>query len=95
MPDFHSSNSEFFMSLYDGDTSVCQGDHSLAVIMLANQLAMMTDLDAERMKQLLFQTKLARPKWDEMRGQNMLYLGHLGAEPSNNTWLTLDYLESR
>lgn len=65
---FRSSNGTFFRSLFQGDTSVCYGDHSRAVILLANQLARMTDLDAGRVKNLLYQTGLIRDKWEEKRG---------------------------
>ncbi len=65
---FHSENGTFYMHLYDGNISVCRDDHSLAVILLANQLALMTDFDAERVKGLLYQTRLVRDKWTEPRG---------------------------
>ena len=66
---FRSPNGDFFESLYRGDTSVCYNDHSRAVILLANHLARVTDLDAARIKRLLYQTNLVRPKWEEKRGQ--------------------------
>ena len=65
---FNGENGEFYAKLFDGDLSVCRNDHSLAVILLANQLAILTDFDAERMKQLLFESMLARDKWHEPRG---------------------------
>jgi len=65
---FHSRSGAFFESLFRGDTSVCYGDHSRAVILLANQLARLTNLDAGRIKRLLYQTGLVRPKWEEKRG---------------------------
>jgi hypothetical protein len=45
------------------------------VILLANQLARLTDLDAARVKRLLYQTGLVRPKWEERRGQR-IWLDH-------------------
>ncbi|MCC6457906.1 MAG: hypothetical protein IT328_23330 [Caldilineaceae bacterium] len=66
---FRSQNGALFESLYRGDTSVCYNDHSRAVIMLANHLAQVTDLDAARIKRLLYQTGLVRAKWEERRGQ--------------------------
>lgn len=66
---FRSRNGSFFRRLYEGDISVCQDDHSRAVIMLANQLAIQTNLDALRMKRMLYQTGLVRPKWEDKRGQ--------------------------
>lgn len=65
---FHARNGAFFECLYRGDTSVCHHDHSRSVIMLANQLALMTNGDAVRMKHLLYQTALVREKWAEKRG---------------------------
>ena len=65
----HGRNSSFFAALYQGDTSVCYHDHSRAVILLANQLAYMTNCDAARMKRLLYQTSLVCEKWEEKRGQ--------------------------
>ena len=65
---FESERGEFFASLCYGDLSACGNDHSLAVILLANQLAWMTDYDPNRMKGLLHDTKLVRPKWKERRG---------------------------
>lgn len=65
---FAAQSGLFFEALYRGDTSVCYNDHSRAVIMLANQLALMTDGDSERMKRLLYQTGLASEKWEERRG---------------------------
>lgn len=65
---FTSRHGAFFESLFRGDTSVCADDHSRAVIMLANQLAHVTNLDAARMKRLLYQTGLVQEKWEERRG---------------------------
>ena len=65
---FNGENGEFYAKLFDGDISVCRNDHSLAVILLANQLALLTDFDAARMKRLLFESLLARDKWHEPRG---------------------------
>ena len=65
---FHSQNGDFFRALYAGDISVCYDDHSRAVILLANQLALLTDGDASRIKRLLYQTGLVRAKWEEKRG---------------------------
>lgn len=67
---FRSQNGAFFESLYRGDISVAYDDHSRAVILLANHLALVTDLDASQMKRLLYQTGLVRPKWDERRGNS-------------------------
>jgi putative DNA primase/helicase len=67
---FRSPNGTFFESLYRGDLSVCYNDHSRAVILLANHLARVTDLDAARIKRLLYQTGLVRPKWEERRGKS-------------------------
>ena len=66
---FYSDRGDVYMRLYDGDLSPSQGDHSLGVIMLANQLAWLTDFDAARMKRLLYETGLARPKWEETARQ--------------------------
>jgi putative DNA primase/helicase len=65
---FHNENGDYYAALYYGDLSRCRGDHALAVIQLANQLAWMTDFDANRMKGLLYETKLVREKWEERRG---------------------------
>jgi putative DNA primase/helicase len=67
---FRSPNGAFFERLFRGDTSVCYNDHSRAVIMLANHLALVTDLDAVQVKRLLYQTGLVRPKWEERRGKS-------------------------
>ena len=65
---FHGESADLYTRLYDGDLSACGGDHSLGVILLANQLAWMTDYDPGRMKQLLYQTGLVQKKWQEARG---------------------------
>ncbi len=65
---FASQHGSFFRALYAGDTSVCHGDHSRAVIMLANQLALMTEGDAAAIKRLLYQTGLVQAKWTQRRG---------------------------
>lgn len=67
---FRSQNGAFFESLYRGDMSVAYNDHSRATILLANHLARVTDLDAARIKRLLYQTKLVRSKWEERRGNS-------------------------
>jgi putative DNA primase/helicase len=67
---FHAKHGSFFESLFRGDTSVCFNDHSRAVIMLANQLAILTNGDAARVKQLLCQTGLVNEKWEERRGKS-------------------------
>lgn len=73
---FTSRHGAFFESLFRGDTAVCHNDHSRAVIMLANQLARLTDLDAARVKRLLYQTGLVREKWEEKRGQSGTWIDH-------------------
>ena len=65
---FSGEKGEFYTQLYDGDLSACRNDHSLAVILLANQLASLTDFDASRMKKLLYESMLVRDKWREKRG---------------------------
>lgn len=65
---FNDRNGAFYKSLFQGDTSVCYNDHSRAVILLANQLAVLTNMNAERVKHLLHQTALVREKWEEKRG---------------------------
>ena len=65
---FESERGEFYASLCYGDLSVSGNDHSLAVILLANQLAWMTDYDPGRMRALLYETKLVREKWEQRRG---------------------------
>jgi putative DNA primase/helicase len=72
---FRSQNGAFFESLYRGDISVCYNDHSRGVILLCNILSDMTDLDAARIKRLLYQTNLVRPKWEERRG-NTTWIDH-------------------
>lgn len=67
---FASAHGLFFQSLFRGDITVAHNDPSRAVILLANQLARMTDLDAVRVKRLLYQTNLVRPKWEERRGSS-------------------------
>ena len=61
-------NGEFYSRLYEGDLAACGNDHSLAVIVLANKLAELTDFNPERMKSLLYETGLVRDKWEEPRG---------------------------
>ena len=53
-----------------GDISECHDDHSKTVIMLANQLIIMTGLDAVRVKRMLYQTGLVNEKWEEKRGNS-------------------------
>jgi putative DNA primase/helicase len=65
---FASQHGAFFRSLFAGDTSVCYGDHSRGVILLANALVALTGGDAARVKRLLYQTGLVREKWEEPRG---------------------------
>lgn len=77
---FGSKSGHIFTALFNGDTSVCYNDHSRAVIFLANQLARMTNLDAGRMKRLLYQTRLVNEKWQTRRG--------------DSTWIDYQILEA-
>jgi len=70
---FRAKNGNVYEALYNGDISVCYNDHSRAVLFLANQLAVMTNFDANRIKHLLYQTRMANEKWDRKTG--------------NQTWL--------
>lgn len=65
---FRSKNGPFVQALYRGDLSVVGNDHSRGVIMLANLLAVFTNGDEARMKQMLLQTGLVNDKWFEKRG---------------------------
>lgn len=65
---FRAHNGQVYQALFNGDVSVCQGDHSRAVIFLSNQLAVMTDFDAIRIRRLLEQTLLRNDKWYSKRG---------------------------
>lgn len=49
--------------LYDGDLSVCSGDHSACDLALCNHLAYWTNLDASRVDRMFRQSGLVRPKW--------------------------------
>ncbi|MEZ5397832.1 MAG: hypothetical protein R2724_34370, partial [Bryobacterales bacterium] len=70
---FRAKNGNVYEALYNGDISVCYNDHSRAVLFLANQLAVMTNFDANRIKHLLYQTRMANEKWERKTG--------------NQTWL--------
>lgn len=65
---FNAHNGHVYRSLYAGDTSVCHNDESRAVIFLANQLAVMTEFDENRIKRMLYQTGLVSEKWESRRG---------------------------
>jgi putative DNA primase/helicase len=65
---FRSKHGDFVQALYRGDLSVVSNDHSRGVIMLANLLAVFTDGDEARMKQMFLQTGLVNDKWFEKRG---------------------------
>lgn len=66
---FSPKNGAFYESLFRGDISACYNDHSYGVIELANAFIKATDFDAERVKRLLYQTGLVRPKGEERRGE--------------------------
>jgi putative DNA primase/helicase len=60
----NASNGAAFETLWRGDTSAHNGDHSAADLALCNALAFWTDRDAARMDRLFRQSGLLRPKWD-------------------------------
>ena len=57
-------------SLFYGDTSAHGGDDSAADLALCNHLAHWTGRDALQMDSVFRQSRLMRPKWDEMRGKD-------------------------
>lgn len=61
---FRSKNGATYERLYNGDTSICGGDHSKADQMLCNGLCWVTGGDSGRMDSLFRQSALYRPKWD-------------------------------
>ena len=61
---FLSRNGEEIRRLFNGDLSVCKGDHSSCDLALCNHLAYWTNLDEERINRMFRQSALYRPKWD-------------------------------
>jgi putative DNA primase/helicase len=53
---------------FNGNLSLDQGDHSLAVLRLANCLARWTGGDAARMRAMMLMSPLANEKWFSKRG---------------------------
>ncbi len=72
---FRAKNGHVYEALYNGDISVCYNDHSRAVLFLANQLAVMTGGNAQRIKHLLYQTAMVNDKWER--------------KTANQTWLDM------
>lgn len=81
-----------FMRLWTGDTSDYSGDDSRADLALCGMLAYWCDNDAESIDRLFRQSKLMRPKWDELRGKDTYgnltiaqALNHSGAYSTKET----------
>jgi len=65
-------------SIFAGDLAdIRNGDHSRAVILMLNSLAMWTSGDAKRMARMIRQTHLDKTKWDENRGGQTWLAGRI------------------
>lgn len=62
---FKSNQGAEIRRLYDGDTSVCDGDHSACDLALCNHLAYWTNLDSARIDRMFRQSGLMRSKWSK------------------------------
>lgn len=60
---FSSKNGATIKRLFDGDLSVCGGDHSACDLALCDHLAYWTDCDTDRMDRMFRQSALVREKW--------------------------------
>lgn len=58
-----------FNSLYNGDLSAYNGDHSGADLAFCKMLAFWTGCDKEQMDRIFRSSGLMREKWDKLRGQ--------------------------
>ena len=65
----HDQYGEAHRQRFLGNTSVDQGDHSLAVIRLLNCLARWTDGDSSQMRAMMLLSPLANEKWFSKRGK--------------------------
>lgn len=65
----HDQYGEAHRQRFMGNTSVDQGDHSLAVIRLLNCLARWTDGDYDQMRAMMLLSPLANAKWFSQRGK--------------------------
>lgn len=59
-----------FMSLYNGDMSAYNNDHSSADMALCKILAFWTGCDKAQMDRIFRSSALMRPKWDQKRGRD-------------------------
>ena len=64
----NATNGHKIRRLYEGDISEYNGDDSSADLALCNHLAYYTNNDAVRVDLMFRESRLYRPKWDEMRG---------------------------
>ena len=64
----NATNGHKIRRLYEGDISDYNGDDSSADLALCNHLAFYTNDDTVRMDSMFRESRLYRPKWDEMRG---------------------------
>lgn len=60
---FRSRRGAEIRKLFDGDLSVCGGDHSACDLALCNHLAYWTNLDESRIDRMFRQSSLLRDKW--------------------------------
>lgn len=67
---YSSKNANSFIALMNGDTSSYNDDHSSADLALCTMLAFWTNKDFRQIDRIFRTSKLMRPKWDEMRGQD-------------------------
>jgi putative DNA primase/helicase len=66
---FAATNGEKVRALFEGDTSLYNGDRSSADMALCSILAFWTQRNPERIDRLFQQSGLMRPKWKQMRGR--------------------------
>ena len=59
-----------FITLYNGDMSAYNNDHSSADMALCQILAFWTSCDKNQMDRIFRSSALMRPKWDQMRGRD-------------------------
>ena len=77
---FAASNGPAVRSLWNGDTSAHNEDHSTADLALCNHLAFWTRRDASLMDRLFRASGLMRPKWDERHSADGRTYGRLTIE---------------
>lgn len=92
---FKSRNGSKIQALFNGDLTEYNGDHSAADMAMANYLAFYTNKDSVEMDNLIRNSGLYRPKWDEVHYSNGQTYGQAIIQKAVNdctaTYDPLDY----